>query len=264
MYKIERQKRIREILEKNRHVNNQRLQKILKVSAVTIRNDLNELESEGFLIRTHGGAILPESHTTNKIHIGPTVVYDPVKEAIANIAIKFIRPNEWIFLGSGTTTYYVAHALTNHTNLKILTNNLLVAFELCANPSADVIVTSGTLSHKTHNLGGEIFSNFLHNITISKSFISISGLDYNGGYTVSTAGEFNVFQSIRNISKQLFIIMDNSKLDKIDFIKAGNLESADAVITDSPMPDKYQTFFTSKNIPVYTVKTDGGTFPIIP
>ena len=256
MFKEVRQEHIKKILLETRQINVQELSNRLNVSVVTIRGDLKELESSGFLTRTHGGAIINDAflHSEQKKSFiaGPTIDYDRKKELVGNVASRFISDGEWVFLGSGTTTYYVARALLDRKSLNILTNNLLVAYELTKNPLANVMMTGGTLSHSTFNLGGEIFETTLQPITISKAFISLIGIDLNSAYTVSTSGELNVFKVIRNISKELFIIVDSTKFDKTGFIKVGELLEADAIITDMLPPAKYVDYYTKHNIPIYT------------
>lgn len=256
MFKKVRQEYIKKLLVENKQINVLELSTLLNVSVVTIRTDLKELEKAGVLTRTHGGAVinkaLLKNEQTQEFVAGPTIKYDEQKELVGNVASRFISNDEWVFLGSGTTAYFVARALLSRNYLNILTNNLLAAYELTKNPLTNVIMTGGTLSHSTFNLGGEIFESTLQPMTISKAFISLIGIDLNGAYTVSTSGELNVFKTIRSISKELFIIADSSKFDKTGFIKVGELSDADAVITDTNPPQKYVDYYTRHNIPIYT------------
>jgi len=256
MFKAARQAKIKEILLDRKQVNVQTLSSLLNVSTVTIRSDLEELEAMGFITRMHGGASLNDSiiqqEQAKGFIVGTTVEYDKAKESVGIIASHFIKNNEWVFLGSGTTCYYIARALVNRQNLNVITNNLLVAFELSKNPGANVIMTGGTLSHDTYNLGGEMFAEYLQTINISKAFISVAGIDLNYAYTVSTAGEFNVFQVIRRISRELFIVADSSKFDKAAFKKVGELTAANAIITNKGVSDAYKEYFFNHDIRIFT------------
>ena len=67
MFQIERLQLIKQILSEKKSVDVMWLSGQLEVSEVTIRRDLEKLETEGFLKRTYGGAILNESsHRTRK------------------------------------------------------------------------------------------------------------------------------------------------------------------------------------------------------
>ena len=187
--------------------------------------------------------------------VGTFVPYDPAKEAIGRIAATFISENEWIFLGSGTTCYYIAKALVKRKNLNVLTNNLLVAFELTKNPQANLIMTGGELSHSTLNLGGEIFGAYIRDITISKAFVGVAGIDLNRGYTVTTAGEFNVVNLVREISDTTYIVADSSKFHKKQFIRYADLAQSHSLITDRLPEGEFMEYYRQHNIPVYTPET---------
>ncbi len=255
MYKIERQARIKQLLCENGSVNIQELTNEFQVSPVTIRKDLTEMEEEGALVRTHGGAVPTDGGSEAPIEeffAGYTIKYERSKELIGQIAASFITGGEWVFLGSGTTAYYIARALVNRRNLNVLTNNLLVAYELTKNSNANLIMTGGTLSHSTFNLGGEIFGAYIRDITISKAFIGIAGIDLNRGYTVTTPGEFNVIKLIREISDSTYIVADDSKFNVTQFIRVSDLSESHSLITNKTPDSDYMNFFTQHQINVYT------------
>jgi len=256
MYKAERLDIIRKHLLENKQTDIKALESMFDVSAVTIRSDLDDLQAEGFAVRTHGGAILSDSvlieEQAKGFFVGNNVAYEKSKEIVGEMAAGIISGNEWIFLGSGTTSYYIARALVKRPDLNVLTNNLMVAYELAKNISANVIMTGGTLSHNTYNLGGEIFAAYLQDITISKAFISIAGIDIDRGYTVTTAGECNVFKVIRDISNEMFIVADDSKFNLKKFIRVGELDVADALITNKAISSPYREYYAEHGIRVIT------------
>lgn len=258
MYKIERQNMIVAALAKNGDLDVHSLARECGVSQVTIRKDLTELASTGKLVRTHGGAIAPpdgQCSNSSEFLVGSYVKYDSNKEIIGQIAASFISEGEWVFLGSGTTCYYIARALTKRKHLNVLTNNLLVAYELTKNPQVNLIMTGGNLSHTTLNLGGEIFGAYIRDITVSKAFVGVAGIDLNRGYTVTTAGEFNVVNLIREISDATFVVADSSKFNKKQFIRYADLSQPHSLITDKLPDSDYMEYYRRHNIHIYTPET---------
>lgn len=255
MYKSERHTKILQDLEKNGRIDVDSLAKVYLVSPVTIRKDLTTLEAQGLLKRTHGGAVaLPSERPLEQeeYFVGCTVPYNRPKELIGEIAANFIVDDEWIFLGSGTTCYYIAKALINRKNLNVLTNNLLVAFELSKNPHANLIMTGGNLSHSTYNLGGEIFGAYIRDISISKAFVGVAGIDLSHGYMVTTAGEFNVVNLIREISDMTYVVADDSKFNKKQFIRYAGLSQPHALITNKMPDNEYMEYYHQHHIDVFT------------
>lgn len=257
-YKIERQNTIMAALARNGDVDIHTLARECGVSLVTIRKDLTELEANGRLVRTHGGAIMPPNEhesVTSEYLVGCYIKYDPDKEIIGRIAASFISEDEWVFLGSGTTCYYIARSLTKRKNLNVLTNNLLVAFELTKNPQANLIMTGGNLSHSTLNLGGEIFGAYIRDITVSKAFVGVAGIDLNHGYMVTTAGECNVINLIREISDATYVVADSSKFGKKQFIRYADLSQPHSFITNKLPNNDFMEYYRHHNIKVFSPET---------
>ena len=155
------------------------------------------------------------------------------------------------------TVGLIADALDS---LGIADNALLImayakAFELTKNPQANLIMTGGELSHSTLNLGGEIFGAYIRDITISKAFVGVAGIDLNRGYTVTTAGEFNVVNLIREISDTTYIVADSSKFRKKQFIRYADLAQSHSLITDRLPEGEFMEYYRQHNIPVYTPET---------
>lgn len=240
------------MLQKNR-VEVVQLSETLCVSKVTIRTDLKELESEGFLRRTHGGAVITAAAAPTPY---PPFRWDyPLSDPdssvsrIATRAEEITEDNEWIFLGSGTTCYAIAIAIaTANRQMQIVTNNLYAAAYLAAFPNINVISCGG----KVHNgripfLYGDLALNNISSMLFSKAFIGVSGADFKRGYSVSNDVERNIFRSLRECSEKMIIVTDSSKFGYDAFMNLGTLDIADTVITDTNLPEAYKTYYHNSN-----------------
>jgi len=144
MSTIERQNEIFKLARKNGKVFVCDLVNKFEVSAVTIRADLNKLNSKGLLVREHGGAIasnnivkelsIKQKHSKNH----------DVKQRLALKTSTLINDGDSIILDSGTTTEEIALALSNHNNLTIMTNGLNVATKLSHIENINIMVTGGS------------------------------------------------------------------------------------------------------------------------
>lgn len=256
MFKVARLAKIKEILLDRGQVDVSTLSALLNVSDVTIRSDLEELEKDKFLHRTHGGAILNEDYLKQQdfqnTMLGGKLEYDRNKEYIGQIAAELVSDGEWIFIGQGTTCYYVAKELSKKDTLNVLTNNLYAAVVLSQNKKANIVVTGGTLIHSDLFLSGDMFLRVLDNIYISKAFMGVTGVDFKSGYTVNDYLEQNVYNKIKEISKELIIVADSSKFNKMSFLSIGPLTMPDIVITNENVPKEYKEFYFDNGVKIFT------------
>ena len=120
-----RRNKILELLHASGRISVNRLSQLLKVTQVTVRNDLTCLEQEGKLLRCQGGAtLLPEpAHAP----AGEEIAQEPAKRAIGTMVSQLIRDSDTLFINSGTTTACVAEALRSKMDLNVVTNSLAVA-----------------------------------------------------------------------------------------------------------------------------------------
>ncbi len=256
MFKAARLAKIKEVILDRGQVDVSTLSALLNVSDVTIRSDLELLEKEKFIYRTYGGAVLNEDYSKQKSVqdnvTGSGLEYDRNKEYIGQIAAELIRDNEWIFIGQGTTCYYVARALLGKENVNVVTNNLYVAGVLSQNRNSNVVVTGGNLMHSQMSLTGDMFLKSLKNIFIAKAFIGVGGIDFESGYTVSNMQEYNMYNWIKKISKEIIIVADYTKFDQTSLMSVGPLTFADTVITNENISEEYKSYFFKNGVKIFT------------
>ena len=127
LFAEERQNHILSMLGENGKVLIPELCTLFSVSAVTIRNDLNELERQGKIKRTHGGAI-PLSKTARELNFQQKQVKNmDVKLALAEYAASLVEDGDTLVLDTGTTMLALAQKLLTKKNLTIVTNDLKIA-----------------------------------------------------------------------------------------------------------------------------------------
>lgn len=256
MFKTTRITKIKEIILDRGQVSVNTLSSLLNVSVVTIRSDLEELERQSFIHRTHGGAVLNEDYLyqqqVKEDLQGGVFEYNKDKELIGEIATELVQDHEWIFIGQGSTCYYMARALQNKQNINLLTNNLYVAGCLSQNMFATVMFTSGQLVHNHMYIAGDMLIQPFQNFHISKAFMSVSGVDLQNGFTVSDWQEYSVFNKIRERAGELIILADYTKFDKPGPIGIGDLKSAGTVVTNENIPEKYKTYFFENGVKIFT------------
>ena len=140
----ERQKKMIEYIEAHTSAQIHELSEQFNVSEATVRRDLDELDRQGALRRTHGGAIKMDRSTSYEHMYSEKIgLMAHEKQHIAQRAAQMVRPGDTVMIDSGTTTFFIAQALSAHENLTIITNDLYIAFQTPIHPSSTLIVTGG-------------------------------------------------------------------------------------------------------------------------
>lgn len=256
MFKAARHVRIKEVLMERGHIDVSTLSSLLNVSEVTIRSDLEQLEKDNFVRRTHGGAILNEdylhSNVENPLLVDSSNEYIREKEYIAEIATDLVSNSNWIFLGQGTTCYYVAKALAKKQSVNIVTNNLSVAAAFSLNKNAQVLVTGGSLVHSHMYLAGDLFIRTVEDLHFSYAFVGVAGISIENGITVQDSSEVFILKKLREISNEVIVVADFSKFGKTSFMKIGRMNYPNSIITNESIPEIYKAFCYDNGIQLFT------------
>ena len=238
-----RRKVILEKLKKDGKVDIEQLIDELKVSAMTIRRDLTFLEAEEKVIRTHGGAIL------NKSLIGETAFHakegknNLQKSIIARKAMDFIQDGSTILLDSGTTTLEIAKLLKERKNVTVITNDILIAYELMES-EIKVIVTGGELQNNVGTLFGSLTEQILKNIHVDLFFLGTHAVHLEDGVTAPTFEKASVKKLMIDASEKIWLVTDSSKFDHRSLARVCDLSAIDGIITDDGLTDPFKQELT--------------------
>ena len=206
------------------------------VTLQTIRRDLTELADAGMLDRVHGGAML-RTGVSNLGYETRRRMNDAAKAAIARACAQMIPDNSSMILNIGTTTEAVARELLGHRNITVVTNNMNVANILVANDSCDVMVAGGALRRSDGGLVGDLTTEFIAQFKVDFAVIGASALDRDGDLLDFDMAEVRVSKAILRQARQVFLVMDASKLDRPAPVRLASLSQIDVVFTDRPLPE---------------------------
>lgn len=177
MLQLERQQKILDYLKENRKATTNELSELLGVSTTTIRTDLNQMDKEKLLTKTHGGAIYKDkTHDMTDLTSRAYLFHDralenkEAKEEIANEAIKLVSDHMCIFLDASSTAYTLGMKLSGFTELTVITNGINLALELKDIPGVTVILTGGIVTSASASIEGLLGADLLKRYTqISRS-----------------------------------------------------------------------------------------------
>ena len=248
---VERQQRILEILRVELSVRGSRLGELLGVSEMTIRRDLDSLELQGVVERTHGGAVFRQERVVGRFHYNSAVQENlREKQRIARRAADMIEPNDIIFLGEGTTCAQMIRYVDSGMHFTIFTNNLGVISEI-EDKTGDLILLGGAYNHTTRALAGPLTMEMISQVNVTKLFLGVDGFSLNAGLTTPNLEMATVDRSmIRHTRGKVIVMADHSKFGLVAEIVITPIKNIDVLITDRKIPDDFEQDLRSMDVEV--------------
>ena len=209
-------------------------------SAVTIRNDLNELHQRGLVLRSHGGAVLPDAiHRESPVY-ERLKAYAAEKRRIGALAATTINDGETIILDSGTTTLEIARQIKNKQGLQIITNGVNIAAELLDAPGVQLFIVGGTVRRESASISGRFTEEMLAEFSADKMFLSGAGCDIDFGVSGGNLEETMVNRAMLSISREIILVADLSKFSRRSMARIAPFSEIDTVISDTGLPEEAQ------------------------
>lgn len=204
----------------------------LAVSEVTVRQDLDVLEKQGLLSRTHGGAILIAKRGYERSFNIEESAFQEEKARIGQAAAGLVSDGETIILDVGTTVTEIARNLQMRKGLTVVTNALNIAMLLEKAPEITVLVTGGTLRSKQHSLVNPFGQFILERIQVDVAFIGVNGVEAEHGVTNVNMAEAEMKTLFLKAARRRILVADSSKIGNVALAKVADLRDIDLLITD--------------------------------
>jgi DeoR/GlpR family transcriptional regulator of sugar metabolism len=248
--KEERQQRILETVRQNRQATIDELSRAFQVSDVTIRRDLRELAAQGVLRRAHGGAIAAVPAPPEPPVVQRMTESETCKACIGRAAAALVSDGESVFVGSGSTTAFVARNLAKRKNLTIVTNALMVATELASAPEATVVVTGGMMRASELSLVGHITEQALREVRVDKVIIGMRAISLEAGMTNDYLPEVMTDRTIIEMAPELIVVADHTKFGNVASAYVAPVERITTLVTDAAADQGVLTSFAELGIRV--------------
>jgi DeoR/GlpR family transcriptional regulator of sugar metabolism len=244
----QRREKILELIREDGHAKVIELSRVFKVTEVTIRQDLERLESEGFIVREHGGAYLKNIDLNVRNFLLQNQEHLSEKMAIARKAVEFIHEGDTIILDSGSTTTEIAKLISGYSNLTVITNALNIAFILGAQAGINVNVTGGEFKAPTLSLTGQKAADYFQNLHVDKLFLATAGLALKSGLTYPGINDICVKRAMIESANEVLLVADSSKIGKNSFASLGPLSLINYLITDANIKPEDMEWMTTYDV----------------
>ncbi|SFB87825.1 transcriptional regulator, DeoR family [Halobiforma haloterrestris] len=204
----------------------------LDVSKATIRRDLDDLEEERLVERSHGGAVPVTAVGREETYVQKEVQNLDSKVAIGSRAATEIHDGQVVFFDSGTTTMQVARQAPTDASFIPVTNSPLLALEL-GTEGTEVKLTGGTLRHRTRALVGPSAEQFLERTNFDLLFLGTNAIDADGALTTPNEDEASMKERMVERAERVVLVADRTKFGERSFVQFASLEDVDVLVTDA-------------------------------
>ncbi|MCF8567360.1 DeoR/GlpR family DNA-binding transcription regulator [Alicyclobacillus tolerans] len=234
MLAAHRRKEIFTILMLEKQVLYSDLAKQFRVSAMTVRRDVEQLEIEGKAIRVHGGAILSDQKWDAEPIQDKVTVNVELKLSIADTILSLIKPGSSLFLDTGSTMYSLAQALKRHFNgsLKICTPDIEVIRTLAGDDRFTLFAIGGLVDGSTFSVIGEHAIDMINNFRADRAIIGCDGLTIRHGAMAAQVTHVGIKRAMMDNSVQSILAVDSSKIGRMSFAAIAPLDHFDLIVTD--------------------------------
>lgn len=252
MLLAERHQKIVDLVNLRSSIRVSELSEIFSVTDETIRRDLEKLEKENKLRRSHGGAVSIEEKESEVDFLEREITNVLEKKVIAREAVKQVEDGDRIILDASTTAWYMSKILPN-IPLTVITNSIKVAIELSKKEKIQVISTGGLLLPKSLSYVGPLAERSLENYHVNKTFLSCKGIDLNSGLSDSNESQALLKRKMIERSDKTILMVDSSKFGYREFSHISSISDISHIIVDDKLNNDSYAILRDKNITVTSV-----------
>ena len=254
MLAFERQQRIIELLHEYGAVSVSKLSSEFGVAEETVRRDLEKLEKQEKLLRTHGGAVPVDDNKHEPSIDKRKKLNVEEKQSVARAAAELVVPGDTIFLDASTTTFFLARELKGMKNITVITNSLQTMQELSGIDGIKLIGTGGIVGANLSFVGSLEENAVREKYFANKMFFSSRGVTVQAGILDSNEQECAMKKCMLENAQQKIYVCEHSKIDRIGFAKLASFEEIDAFVTDLPLGEEWHKRLDEANTEIIESK----------
>lgn len=234
----QRRNQILELLREEGSSTVKRLSSLFGVTAQTIRQDLEKLTEEGYILRDHGGAYLKSIPDQVRSLTLQHSEHMEKKRLIAREASRFVEDFSSLILDCGSTVTELAKNLSEKRGLRIVTNALNIALILGSVPGNTLMMSGGEFKAPTLSLTGDKAAEFFHQLNVVSLFLATGGISSSYILTYPGLNDLPIKRAMINAAKTVYLVADSTKIGKPEFASLDSISCVDVLITDEDIQER--------------------------
>ncbi|AIM25495.1 DeoR/GlpR family DNA-binding transcription regulator [Melissococcus plutonius] len=240
-----REEKIISIVSKSKKITVNALAQYLGVSKVTIRKDLDKLETRGIIHRQHGFALLNSQDDMN-YHLAQN--YE-LKRKIAQTAASLVKDGDSVMIESGATCTLLAEELAYHKDeVTIITNSCFIAAYIRKAKNVNIILLGGEYQKESQVNVGPLVKKYVDEFYVDKLFVGIDGFDEKRGFTSNNLARCDASKALVQAARETIILTDSTKFNQTGIISGFSFGEITKLYTDKKINETTAKFIKSKGI----------------
>lgn len=224
------------------------------VSEMTIRRDVEMLETAGVVRRVTGGAIALTGKSEEPAYEQRAGRANEGKEHIATAVVDLLRPHETVILDSGSTVLAVARAIRGRgLGLTIITPSLMAALELSDEPDTTVLLTGGLLRPGELSLIGDDAQTTFDRYNADVFIMGVAGVDAQRGVSDYHREEAAVKTAAARAADRVVVVADQAKIGRLHLVNIVPIDAITTLVTDAPETHSTLSALRTANVEVVCI-----------
>jgi len=254
MLNAEREEKIKAYILEKRYASLSELSEVFGVSVPTVRRCVKRLAADGVIDIVRGGAMYLDNQrmVEQPYEIKRKLNLDE-KKRIAEEASRQIVDSDCVFLDSSSTVFEMLPHIQELNNLKVATNDVVIATVLSGVPNVSVLVTGGSLRKGYNTLMGSFAETLLSQIHVDCAFIGVDAISRDGNFMITNSEEVGIKRAAFYGAAKRIVLCDHSKFEKSAFISLWNHEKIDLIITGRELDDNVFEYYLKLGLKIVRV-----------
>lgn len=249
MLKEERLEKLEEYIIANRFASVQDMAERFHISKATVRRDLEVLTKNDAFKLTRGGVSYQRKALVSELpYHEKQLLNREEKSRICKAACDLIEEGATIIVDTGTTTREMVPYLLEKKNIYVVTNDLMIATELASNCEIELTLVGGKLRTGYYTLRGYAAEDFLRQLHVDITFLSLDAVNVDFGCAVFNMDEVAIKQHMIQSADETVVLCDHSKFKTNAFLKVANIEDVDLFITGKELCRETADRFREKDL----------------
>ncbi len=245
--KISRQAMIIDFVSKGGSLEVVDLAAHLNVSGETIRRDIKELQSKGLVTKVHGGVTVRRNLSNTAFHDRLKLNSD-AKIRIGEKISSIVGDGDSLIIEAGSTSTYVAQALTARKNLTVVTNSVDVARSVAFREDNSVYMAGGKLTADDGAALDLSAAEYVRRFRMKYAIFSVAGIDVDDGLTSNSVAEAEFSRLSVSRVEIPILAVDSSKFGMRGLAQTVSPSAIRIVVTDASLTKEYRSLFENAEI----------------